>query len=59
MPEIPIEIIEEILDHLRKDKQTLKVCSNRRPQLLTLVPVTDLFESNKNLSDSWRFYAPP
>ncbi|KAK0498133.1 hypothetical protein EDD18DRAFT_1350754 [Armillaria luteobubalina] len=27
MPELPIEIIEEILDHLRNDKQTLKLCS--------------------------------
>ncbi|KAK0490391.1 hypothetical protein IW261DRAFT_11360 [Armillaria novae-zelandiae] len=27
MPEIPIEIIEEILDHLRNDKQMLKTCS--------------------------------
>ncbi|PBK65676.1 hypothetical protein ARMSODRAFT_1022123 [Armillaria solidipes] len=27
MPEIPIEIIEEILDHLHNDKQMLKVCS--------------------------------
>ncbi|KAK0452023.1 uncharacterized protein EV420DRAFT_703161 [Desarmillaria tabescens] len=27
MPDIPIEIIEEILDHLRSDKQMLKVCS--------------------------------